>query len=264
MRKLLVGIIFLTLITSCSKFRSIQRSDDWKVRYDAAMAYYEAKDYYRSSILMEELLPVIRGTKEAEKLMFYNCYTYFHQGMFILSADRFRQFSTIYSRSKYVEEAEYMHAYSLYMQSPEFSLDQGSTAESMFALQTFIEKYPTTDFSDQATAIMDDLQRKLEKKSYEIAKLYFKIREYKAALVAFDNFNKDFPDSDYNEEVDYLKIKAQYTIASESIRSKRKERLLETISFYEEYLEKYPKGKNIKKAEAIFVACRGKLEKQKI
>ena len=264
MRLTLTWFIFsVVLLSSCSKFRRIQRSDDWKLKYDAAIRYFESKDYYRSSILMEELIPVIRGRKEAEKLMFYYCYTFFYQNQFILSAHRFDDFARLYSRGQYAQEAKFMHAYSLYMQSPEYQLDQSSTVEAMSVMQRFIEEYPSTEYADRGAKLIDELQRKLEKKAYEIAKQYFKIRSYRPALVAFDNFNSDFPDSRYNEEIDYLKIRTQYIISSESISSKQKERFLETIEFYEEYLDKYPQGENLKKAESLFIASRNKLERIK-
>ena len=56
----------LVLYIGCSEFRKIQKSDDWKLKYDAALKYYERKDYYRSVILFDQIKPYIRGSAEAE------------------------------------------------------------------------------------------------------------------------------------------------------------------------------------------------------
>jgi hypothetical protein len=66
-------ILLLLLVTamSCSKFRKIQKSTDWKVKYAAALDYYEEKDYFRSNALLEDILPIIRGTEESEKANSY-------------------------------------------------------------------------------------------------------------------------------------------------------------------------------------------------
>ncbi len=92
-------MLCLILATSCSKFRKIQKSDDWKVKYDAAFNYYESKDYYKAKLLFEEILPIIKGTKEAEKAQFYYAYSHFYQKLYTESAFFFKSFYDTYSRS---------------------------------------------------------------------------------------------------------------------------------------------------------------------
>lgn len=254
-----IRILFLLIIAvsvvGCSKFRKIQKSGDWKVKYEAALEYYENEDYHRTIILLEDILPIIRGTEEAELGNFYLAYSYYYQKQYILSAHHFDEFVRIYGRSEYVMEAAYMHAYSLYLQSPDFQLDQTVTYEAVTAMQKFINKYPASEYAPEADRIIDDMQRKLEKKAYEQCKLYYKLRRYKAALVVYDNFSKDFPDSDYNEEVSYLEIETSYDYAKESIQKRQEERYKNTVDFYLSFLEKYPNSKYLKDAEKIYADC---------
>src|SRR5690606_31832086 len=205
--KFLYLFTFATLLlasSSCSKFRKIQKSDDWKVKYDAAINYYERGekgDYYKASVLFEEVLPLIRGSKEAEKAQFYYAYAHYYQKQYILSAHYFKTFNDTYSRSELAQEAMYMHAYSLYLTSPVVDLDQTSTYEAMQAMQTFINQHPQSEYRDDATEIIDALQAKLEEKAFENAKLYQKLERYEAALVAYENFEDDFPGSSRLEEI---------------------------------------------------------------
>ena len=76
------------------------------------MKYYEKKDFARSIALFEDILPIIRGTKEAESANFYYAYAHFYQDLFILSAHYFETFIEIYSRSNLAIEANYMFGYS--------------------------------------------------------------------------------------------------------------------------------------------------------
>ncbi len=239
------------LISSC-RFQKIRKSADWKVKYDAAIEYYEDQDYYRASILFEEILPIIRGTEEAELANFYFGYSYFHQKQYILSAHYFQTFTEVYSRSQYAMEAAYMHAFSLYNQSPEYSLDQTATYEAITAMQAFINKYPYTELSGQADQIIDELQVKLEKKAYENAKLYFKVESYKAALVALENFRIDYPDSRFQEEVSFMKIEAAFELAKVSIPSRQEERFNDTVKHYHSFVDKYPQSKLLKDAERMY------------
>ena len=239
-------------IGSCSKFRKLQKSGDWKVKYDAALKYYEEEDYYRAGVLLEEIRPIIRGTEEAELAEFYFAYTNFYQGMFLLSEHHFKEFVRTYGRSEYIMEASYQHANSIYMQSPAASLDQSSTHKAIFALQAFIDKYPYSEFAERTDAQIDELQIKLELKAYENSKLYYKLKRYKAAIVAFDNFMKDYPDSKYREEIGFLSIKAIYDLAEISISSKQEERYRSAVEKYEKYLDRFPNSPYMKEAEDIY------------
>lgn len=249
--------VLLLTSSSCSKFRKIQKSDDWKVKYEAAINYYERGekgDYYKASVLFEEVLPLIRGSKEAEKAQFYYAYSHYYQKQYILSAHYFKTFSDTYSRSELAQEAMYMHAYSLYLTSPVVDLDQTSTYEAMQAMQTFINQYPQSEYRDDATEIIDALQAKLEEKAFENAKLYQKLERYEAALVAYENFENDFPGSSRLEDIKYLKVEVQYEYARKSTLRKQKERFNTTIDYYKDFIDTFPESKYIKDAEQMYVS----------
>ena len=260
-RLLLLLALSAVIATSCSKFRKVQKSGDWKVKYEAAIEYYEDEDYHRTIILLEDILPIIRGTAEAELGNFYLAYSYYYQKQYILSAHHFEEFVRIYGRSEYVMEASYRHAYSLYLQSPDYQLDQTVTYEAVAAMQNFLNQYPSSEYASEGDKIIDDMQEKLEKKAYEHCKLYHKLRRYKSALVVYDNFANDFPDSEYNEEVAYLKIETSYDLAELSIRSKQEERYRETVAHYLKFLDKYPNSEFLKDAEKIYSDCIEELTK---
>jgi outer membrane protein assembly factor BamD len=265
---ILISLTTLLLFsTSCSKFRQIQKSDDWEVKYRAALEYYDKEDYYKASVLIEEILPILRGRPEAEKIQFYFAYSYFYQEQYIMSAHYFETFFTIYSRSEYAEEAMYMHAYSLYLDSPDYELDQTNSYDAISAMQTFINRYPQSKYANDANQIIDKLQIKLEKKAYETAIQYYKLEKYhggealKAALIAFENFQDDYPDSYLNENINFYKIEAAFKLAKQSIRSKMRERLMDTIDYYQYFIDNYPQSDLVRNAENIYINCIDELEK---
>ena len=260
----LLLLLTLPLIMSCSKFRRLQKSDDWERKFNGAMAYYNEKDYYRASILFEEVLPLIRGTEQAEAAQFYNAYSYYHQRQYILSAHYFNNFATIYARSEFAMEATFMHAYSLYLQSPIYNLDQTPTYDAVTAMQNFINKYPYSEYTERSTEIIDQLQVKLEKKAYENAKQYEKLRLYNAAIISFENFRKDFPDSYLNEEIHYLKVKTQYEYARNSTQRRQEERFQKVVDDYYEFLEFYPQSQYLKEAEDLYAKSMDRIEKVKL
>lgn len=248
-----VGVIilisFLILTTSCGKFRKIERSQDWRVKYEAALNYYEEEDYYKAAILFEQILPIVRGLPEGEKVQFYYAYTQYYQGMYLLASHHFEQFYQTYARSSLAEEARYMYAYSLYADSPSYNLDQTSSIIALTAMQNFVNRFPNSEYRDDAVKVIDDIQRKLELKAFTNAKQYHKIRRYKAATVAFENFRNNFPDSKYNEEAAYLRFDSQYQLAKNSIPSKQLERYNEAAEMYRNFIDTYPDSEFLRDAE---------------
>ena len=239
----------ILLIASCSKFRKIEKSSDWKIKYDAAIAYYEDKDYFRSSTLFEQILPIVRGLPEGEKVQFYLAYAQYYQEYYLLAAHHFKSFYETYARSEFAQEARYMHAYSLYANSPAYNLDQTSSIEAVVAMQKFINRYPTSEFREDASNVINEIQQKLERKAYENSKQYYKLEFFKAAVVAFESFANDYPDSEHNEEIAYLKFMAMYRLAEVSVFSKQKERYSKANEYYIEFLDAYPNSEYLKDAD---------------
>jgi outer membrane protein assembly factor BamD len=250
-RVLLFGFVLLTAF-SCGKFRKIEKSADWRVKYEAGLNYYAKKDYYRASVLFEQILPIVRGLPEGEKVQFYLANCQFQDRLYLLASEQFKTFYETYGRSAFAEEARYMYAYSLFSSSPNANLDQTSSIESMGAMQEFLNRHPDSKFRDQAIEVILSTQGKLEKKGFENSRQYYKMRQYKAAIVALNNFKNNFPDSRFIEETYFLVIDSEYKLAEQSISSKQLERYKSVVEYYKEFLEKYPESKFLKDAEKLY------------
>ena len=107
-------------------------------------------------------------------------------------------------------------------------------------MQVFINNYPNSKFSKEANSLINELQIKLEKKDFEIAKQYYTIRDFKASLKANDNFISSFPGTKFREESMYVKFNSMYEIAINSIEFKKKERLNELKDYMKLILDYYP------------------------
>lgn len=248
-----LALMVLLLASACSKFQKIIKHDDWKVRYNAAMEYYEKKqDFYRAGVLFEDLIPILKGTPEAEKAQFYFAYCYFKQGQYTLSSSYFKTFHDTYNRSPFAEEALFMHCYSLFSDSPPLHLDQNSTSTAIDAFQDFINRYPSSNYAKQAASIILDMRAKLETKAFQNAKLYHDLERYKSAVIAYENFQKDFPDSQYQEEASFRRVEAQYDLARNSYFDKKKERFTLVLEYYQFLLDKYPNSNYLKQAQNFF------------
>lgn len=254
----LAGVV--GFLASCSRYRKIEKSADWRVKYEAALNYYDKKDYYHAAALFEQIRPVVRGLPEGEKVEFNLAYCQYYERTYLLASAQFKTFYETYGRSSLSEEAHFMYAYSLYVASPSYNLDQTSGIEAMAAMQTFLNQFPNSEFSDKASAVIIESQEKLERKNYENAKLYLKLRRYKAAIVAFDSFKQQYPDSHYLEEVAFLKVESQFELASQSLPSLQHARYSTVIEYYTELVDSYPNSTFLKEAEKYYTESLNKVK----
>lgn len=267
-RRILVyclGLLLLSL-SACSDFSKVQKSGTDDEKYKAAMKYYNKQDWYHAGVLFEEIIPKLRGSAEQELSQFNYAYTQYNQGLYEPAAQLFKRFYETFARSEQAPDAMYMYAVSLYKSTPGFNLDQSGTIGAMSALQDFINTYPDSEHIKDCTELVLNLRRRLERKAYERAKQYYKvsgfsIANYKSAVVAINNFQREFPDSEYNEELAFLKVDAQYSLAKNSLDTKQKERYQESMAFYEAFKAKYPSSKYLKQAEKMVEGSQKELDR---
>jgi outer membrane protein assembly factor BamD len=264
--KVLLGAWFVVLLSSCSPFSKLQKSGTDDQKYKGAVQYYKKSDWYRAGLLFEELIPTLKGSTESEMAQFYYAYTQYHQQQYLLSATLFKKFYETFARSDYAQEAMYMYAFSLYKDTPAFNLDQSNTLTATSALQDFVNAYPESQYKDECTRMILDLRKKLERKAYEKAKLYYKtsgfnIASYKSSVISIDNFQKEFPDSEYNEELAFLKVDAEFSLAQNSLETKQKERYEEAMKYHQAFVDKYPNSRFLKQSERMFETSQKELER---
>lgn len=264
----LLGFILLFTIafTGCkSKFEKMRLSTDVAKKYQEGIRLYNKKDYAKALILFEDLTQRYRGRTEAEDLNYYYAYTNYKLKDFLSARYQFKNFAETYPSSPKAEECRFLVAYCYYLDSPNYSLDQANTYKAIESLQFFINLYPKSDRVAEASKLILDLRDKLELKSYENAKIFFDIEDYQSAVIAFRNSTKDFPDTKFAEEMDFLTIKAQYLYAKNSLETKQEDRYNEAIAEYDRFIEKYPKSTYTKEATQLKDdALKGIVETKKI
>jgi outer membrane protein assembly factor BamD len=235
-------------LTGCSDYQKLLKSNDYEKKYETAVNLYEEGDYYRALQLFDQVIPVFRGKDRAEDLFYYYAYSYYNQGDNVMASYYFKRFAKSYPNSSRAEEAWYMSAYCKFLESPRYSLDQTNTHEAINELQAFANRHPNSERLDKVNELIDKLRAKLEKKNYEQAKLYFKMEEYQAAIVSFNNLLKNYPDTEFREESLFNILEAKYIYAKNSVSSKQPERYQEAIEAYDRLVSFYPDTEYKKKA----------------
>lgn len=250
-----LSFVCILMLASCSRYGRLLKSTDVDERYNGAMQYFKKKDYYHAGMILEETLPLLKGSSRADTAQLYYAYCQFYERQYNLAAFYFKTFYETFPRSPFAEEAGYMEGLSYYEDSPRYDLDQESTKEAIRVVQTFMTQYPESERKEDCNFIMDKLRSKLERKAYEQAYLYYKKDNYQAAIIAFENFRKEFPESANNEEAQSLKVEAAYKLAESSIPSKQEERYVQVITTYETFIDRYPESKRVKDVESYYASA---------
>ncbi|WP_288370739.1 outer membrane protein assembly factor BamD [uncultured Algoriphagus sp.] len=248
MRKVpLILLVFVTLSLSCGPFAKLEKSTNWEELYEGANDYYQKGEYNKAIILYDKVIPIIRGSEKAELADYNYAYCHFKTKRYIESAGYFNNFYRTYNRSPLAEEALFMHAYSLFLDAPDFNLDQQSSQEAVAAIQQFVTRYPGSDSYERALEMLTDLEKRFEQKAYEESMMYYRLKDglfpgdfLRACIVNFQNFAKDYPESEYNEELAYKLVEVSTEYAVNSIFSKKEERLNDVFQYSMNFYRRYP------------------------
>lgn len=256
----IVFVLFSFTIISCGDYQKLLKSTDNEVKYEKAIEYYEEGDYYKSLMLLEQLNTIYRGTEKAEKLNYYLAYCYYEQGDYLMASYYFKNYARSFPNTDRAEECLFLNAYCYYKSSAKYSLDQSNTREAMKEFQLFINQYPDSERVEKANNLIDELRAKLEYKNFEIAMLYFKMRNYEAAITTFENILKDFPDSEHQEEIIYYTLESYFNYALNSIQGKKKDRFDKAMESYNVLVMKFPESEFIEDANILVRKTKKELE----
>lgn len=237
-----------------SRFEKLRASNNIQMKYLEAVKYYEAGKYSKASVLFTDLLTRYRASAEAEDLNYYTAYTAYRMKDYISARYHFKTFAQNYPNSVRAEECRFMSAYCFYIDSPRTNLDQENTYKAIDELQLFVNLYPDSERGEEAGELIQNLRNKLEKKAFDNAKLYYNMAQpadFRAAVIAFESMLRQYPDTKYAEEVEYLIVRSQYMFAEHSAFFRQEERFNEAIDYYQSFLENYPESKYTKELDVL-------------
>lgn len=246
-------ILILALIaTSCGEYEKLLKSTDYELKKQKVFDYYDDGKYMRSIELLSQILPRYRATDEAEQLNWINAQAHFRIRDYMMAGQYYQNFADTYPGSNNAEEALYLAAMCQYYQSPRPELDQANSRQAIESFTIFMQRYPTSTRTDDCKARVLELQEKLVEKSYLSARLYYDLKEYRAATVSLANSLKEYPDTKYREELMFLKLDALYLLALNSIPEKKVERYQTTLDEYYSFIEEFPESKFSREVARIF------------
>lgn len=270
MKKFFYILITFTVLSSCNEYQKALKSEDIATKFKMGEDYYNEGKWAKANKLFAQIVPNYRGKPQAEKLMYLYSNSFYQMKDYYVAGYQFERFASSYPKSEKQEEASFLGAKSYYMLSPVYSKDQKETVEAIEKLQTFINLFPESEYLSEASKLVQELDFKLEKKAFEIAKQYNRISDYPASVKSFDNFVFDFPGSSLREEALFYKFDSAYKLAINSREVKftptggiirlKKNRLEEAKEYYVAFKKAFINSKHIEEVDEMALVLEEELK----
>ncbi len=260
------AIAMILVLTSCSEYQKVLNRGTTEQQYKMATKMYESKKYSKAIRLFEKITPSYRGKPQMERIQYMVANSNFNIKSYSLAGYYFNRFSENYPKSSKREEADFLSALSYYKATPFYSLDPTDINKALESFQSFIDTYPNSLKIDEANKYYKELSYSLEKKAFEIAKTYYKTaqtdsRNYKAAIVAFDNLLSDYLGTSFKEEALFYRLKAAHDFAMRSTLRRKEERIKEAFKAYDKLKRNFSESKFMKESDDMLSALQKELNK---
>ena len=259
-RLLLLMTLCLLACVSCSKYSKLLKGTDNEAKYQAALEYFEKKNYDRALQLFDVMQSYYRNKPEAENIAYLTAECYYNKKEYIVASSYYKRYVARYPFAEHAEEALFKSAECYYIISPKITLDQDDTYTAIKEFQNFIDVYPSSPKVADANGKIDTLRTKLEEKDYLICQLYFKMEEYQAAITSYEAFLKDHPQTPHREEILNNMVINYYRYAENSVKAKQRERYELALEKYNTLCYVFPDSEYIAKLEPTVQKIREKLE----
>ena len=257
MKKLILIFAGVLLLTACSEYQKVYNGNDMEAKYKMAWKMYEAGKYNKADQLFSQVDKLYKHKPTYQRLLFAHAMSLYNMKYYQSAGEKFRKFTRLYPESTKAEEADFYIVKAYEALSPTYSLDQSYTVRAIEEINSFLKKHPYSKYKDEVNAINQKLQRKLERKYFEVSKMYYDLDRYKAAIRAFNNYLVDYPGSYLKEKALFYRYKAAGDLALNSVESKKEERLKKAMQYYQNFVQKSKDADLKAKAEKLY----GKLQK---
>lgn len=239
MRRLLIVILLLMLgLSACSRNKT-QLSTE--ARLKAADELFAKGKYARAALIYDEISFERKSAATAyATLKQADCY--FEINKFADAQAKYEQFIESFPDHADTGTAYYKVGVCLFEQSLSPHYDQTETISSIEAFRVFIDKYPADSRYEDALGYIRKAQYKLLEKSYLNGYISYKMKDYSAALMYFDEITG-------LGNTDELDRKSLYYSAKLHLHQKNNE--LAKLS-YDNLLAKYPDSKEVKRLSRRF------------
>lgn len=253
----LVLIATVTLLfTACGEYQKLLKSKDPELKYQAALQYFNDRQYVRAQTLLDDVVVYYKGTERSEDIVCYLARCYMGNKDYSTAADYYEAYSRNYPKGKYIVEARYQIGHCYYMDAPDARLDQDITKKAIRWLTEFVEMFPESPYAQDAYKQIEEMNDRLAQKEFYSAQLYYNLgtylgNNYLSAEIVAKNAIKHYPGNSYTEELSWIILQSKYQQMLNSFEEKKADRARAAEDEYYNFITDFPTSKHRQAADKI-------------
>jgi len=151
-------------------------------------------------------------TEWARKALIMQAFTNYRLGRYDDTVETAKRYVSLYPASPDAAYAQYMIGQSYFKQIPDVTRDQESTERAIAAMQEVIERYPNSEYVDDAQKAIIVARDQLAGKEMQIGRYYLERREYPAAINRFKTVVIQYGNTRQVEEALYRLTSAYFAM----------------------------------------------------
>ena len=170
------------------------------VLYNQALANMDAGDLKEASKKLNQLDQQHPYSEYSRRSLILMTFIHYRQNNFADATATGKRFISLYPGDKDAAYAQYLVGMSYFKQIPHITRDQTVTARAYNAMNAVVEKYPESEYAEDAKTKMRVAFDQLAGKEMLVGRYYQERREFLAAINRFRRVVEKFPTTRHVEE----------------------------------------------------------------
>jgi len=176
------------------------QTDPPDVLYNQGLANLEGGRLSEASKKFEAIDRQHPYSEWARKALVMSAFASYRSGDYDTAINSSKRYLSLYPGSEEAAYAQYIMGLAYYRQIPDVTRDQKEAARAAAAMREVFEKYPDSEYAEDARAKLGIARDQLAGKEMQVGRYYLERREYVAAINRFKNVVDVYSDSRHVEE----------------------------------------------------------------
>ena len=220
-RKVLIGLMLgsVCLTAGCSKKDKdvdltsyVDKIDPPDVLYNQALANLDAGRLSEAAKKFEAVDRQHPYTEWARKSLVMGAFTNYRKGNYDEAVNMAKRYIALYPTSEEAAYAYYIIGLSYFRQIPDITRDQKDTKRAIAAMQEVVDRYPNSEYVDDAKTKIRFGREQLAGKEMQIGRYYQERKQYLSAIKRYRTVVEEYSNTNQIEEALYRLTEANYAL----------------------------------------------------
>lgn len=221
LRKVLIGLMLgsVCLTAGCSKkdkdidlTNYVETIDPPDVLYNQALANLDAGRLSEAAKKFEAVDRQHPYTEWARKSLVMGAFTNYRKGNYDEAVNMAKRYIALYPTSEEAAYAYYIIGLSYFRQIPDITRDQKDTKRAIAAMQEVVDRYPNSEYVDDAKTKIRFGREQLAGKEMQIGRYYQERKQYLSAIKRYRTVVEEYSNTNQIEEALYRLTEANYAL----------------------------------------------------